>query len=80
MNLAILEFLSADDSYAPKAKRIAAARLALDKAIEAEAKALDALNQINALNTGAPPTGSELFIWAGAEAILKAADAKGGSK
>ncbi len=80
MNLAILNYASEDAKYAPWAKKIAAAKLALDEATAAEVQAKDALDQVNAINPGMPPTGNEVFIWAGAVDILKAADAKGGAK
>ena len=80
LNTASFQYLIADADYAPDAKRLLALKRAVDEAEAAEEQSRLALEQVNALSTGTPPTGTETQLWAGAAEILRAADAKGGSK
>ena len=64
-----------------KLAAVSEARKADMQAATAVADSLRALNDINALSEGTPGTPqAPINLWAGAEAILQAADAKGGSK
>lgn len=66
------------DWYA-KGRATQTAQQVYDEAMAAETRAKDGYDTLNALATGANPgSNAALTVWNGAEAILRAADAKGG--
>ncbi len=69
------------DAYFTKGKAISAAQKVYDDAVAIENQARASYNQLVAATPNTTPvTGNELMPWAGADAILKRADALGGMK
>jgi hypothetical protein len=69
------------EKFAVKNKAVVIAQEADNAAARSVIDTLRTLNDINTTSEGTPDTPqAPISLWAGAEAILKAADAKGGSK